>query len=79
MGGMIGAGPDIDEAMAIREHAGRVSEVPWSKVQATSATIARTQAYALRQLDALAEKMEHTTKIGDLAEMAKEARSKVQG
>ena len=50
---MIGAGFDSDEAMTIREHAGRVSEVTWSKVQATSATIARTQAYALRQLDAL--------------------------
>jgi len=76
---MIGVGFDIDEAMTIREHASRVNEVTWSKVQATSATIARTQAYALRQLAALAEKMEHKTKIGDLAEMAKEAESKVQG
>ena len=76
---MIGVGLDIDEAMTIREHAGRVSEVTWSKVQATSATIARTQAYALRQLDALAEKMERKAKIGDLAKMAKEAESKVQG
>ena len=76
---MIGAGFDIDEAMTIREHAGRVGEVTWSKVQATSATIARTQAYALRQLDALAEKMERKAKIGDLAKTAKEAESKVQG
>ena len=37
---MIGVGFDIDEAMAIRERAGRVNEVTWSKVQATSATIA---------------------------------------
>jgi hypothetical protein len=76
---MIGAGLDIDEAMTIREHAGRVNEVTWSKVQAAPATIARTQAYAVRQLDALAEKMERKTKIGDLAETAKEAGSKVQG
>jgi hypothetical protein len=76
---MIGVGFDIDEAMTIREHAGRVNEVTWSKVQATSATIARTQAYALRQLDALAEKMEGKAKFGELAEMAKEAESKVQG
>jgi hypothetical protein len=76
---MIGVGFDIDEAMTIREHAGRVSEVTWSKVQATSATIARTQAYALRQLDALADKMEPKAKIGDLAKMAKEAESKIQG
>ena len=75
---MIGAGLDIDEAMIIREHAGRVNEVTWSKVQATPATITRTQAYALGQLDALAEKMEGKAKIGDLAQMAQEAESKAQ-
>jgi len=75
---MIGAGLDIDEAMTIREHAGRVNEVTWSKVQATPTTITRTQAYALGQLDALAEKMERKAKIGDLAQMAQEAESKVQ-
>ena len=37
-----------------------------------------TQAYALRQLDALAEKLERKTKIGDLAEAAKEAEAKAQ-
>jgi len=79
LAGMIGVGFDIEEAMTIREHAGRVSEVTWSKVQGTSATIARTQAYALRQLDALADKMERKTKIGDLAKVAKEAESRVQG
>jgi hypothetical protein len=76
---MIGVGFDIDEAMTIREHAGRVNEVTWSKVQASSATIARTQAYALRQLDALAEKVERGTSIADLANSAKEAESKVRG
>ncbi|TFV82794.1 hypothetical protein E4P40_15530 [Blastococcus sp. CT_GayMR20] len=75
---MIGVGFDIDEAMTLREHGGRVNEVTWSKVQGSSATIARTQAYALRQLDALAEKLAGTTKVGDLAETAKKAESKVQ-
>ena len=64
---MIGVDFVIEEAMTIREQVGRVSEVTWSKVQGTSVTVARTQAYALRQLDALAEKLEHKTKIGDLA------------
>jgi rRNA processing protein Krr1/Pno1 len=73
---MIGVGFDIDEAMTLREHGGRVNEVTWSKVQGASATIARTQAYALRQLDALAEKLERQTKIADLAETAKAAESK---
>ncbi|XVQ82327.1 hypothetical protein ACQP2K_26105 [Microbispora siamensis] len=75
---MIGVDLVIEEAMTIREQVGRVSEVTWSKVHTTSVTIARTQAYALRQLDALAEKMEHKTKIGDLAKTSKEAESKVQ-
>lgn len=75
---MIGVGFVIEEAMTIREHGGRVNEVTWSKVQATSATIAETQAYALRQLDALAEKMERRTKIRDLAATAKEAEPKAQ-
>lgn len=73
---MIGVGFDIDEAMTLREHGGRVNEVTWSKVQDSSATIGRTQAYALRQLDALAEKLERTTKISDLAKEAKQAESK---
>lgn len=76
---MIGVGFDIDEAMTIREHGSRVNEVTWSKVQATSATIGRTQAYALRQLDALAEKMERTTKVGELAKSAKNAEAEAQG
>ncbi len=74
---MIGVDFVIEEAMTIREQVGRVSEVTWSKVQGTSVTVARTQAYVLRQLDALAEKMEHKSKIGDLAKTSKEAESKV--
>jgi hypothetical protein len=75
---MIGVGFVLDEAMTIREHGGRVNEVTWSKVQSTPGTIAETQAYALRQLDALAENLEGEKKIDDLAEAAKEAESKVQ-
>ena len=41
---MIGVGLQIEEAMRIRSHVGRVNEVTWSKVQATSGTIADTQA-----------------------------------
>ena len=75
---MIGVGFDIDEAMTLQEHGGRVNEVTWSKVQGSSATIARTQAYALRQLDALAEKLERATGIAALAETAKVAESKIE-
>jgi hypothetical protein len=75
---MIGVGFVIEEAMTLRERRGRVDEVTWSKVQGAPATIAETQAYALRQLDALAEKMERATTIGDLAKTATEAESKGQ-
>lgn len=74
---MLGVDFVIEEAMTIRQQVGRVSEVTWSKVQTTSQTIARTQAYALRQLDALAEKLERKTAIGDLAKTSKEAESTV--
>lgn len=70
---MIGVDLIIDDAMTTREHVGRVSDVAWSKVQGTSMTIARTQAYAIRQLDALAEKIERRTHVDERAKLAKEA------
>ncbi|MEU7616769.1 hypothetical protein AB0B27_11810 [Micromonospora rifamycinica] len=75
---MIGVELVIDEALTIRERVGRVSEVTWSKVQTTPVPLARTQAYALRQLDAIAEKLETHTRVGDLARTSKEAEIKVQ-
>ncbi|MEU5553016.1 hypothetical protein ABZ738_24880 [Micromonospora sp. NPDC047793] len=75
---MVGVGFVIEEAMTIRQQVGRVSEVTWSKVQTAPTTIADTQAYALRQLDALAEKLERKSSIGDVAKAAREAESKVQ-
>ena len=37
---VVGAHLVIEEAMTVREHMGRVSDVTWSKVQAAPATIA---------------------------------------
>ncbi|MEV4963647.1 MULTISPECIES: hypothetical protein [Streptomyces] len=75
---MIGVGFVIEEVMTIRERRRGVDEITWSKVQAAPAAIAETQVYALRQLDAVAEKMEHKDKIADLATTAKEAESAVR-
>ncbi len=75
---MLGVDLVIEEAMTIREQVGGVSEVTWSKVQATTMAIARTQAYALGQLGALADKLESKTTMGDLAKAASEAETKVQ-
>ena len=74
---MIGAEFVIEEALTVRDEVGRVSEVTWSKVQATSETIARTQVYALRQLDSLASKLERADAMGDLAKRSKDAESTV--
>lgn len=68
---MIGVGFVIEEAMTLRESRGRVDEVTWSKVHTAPATIAETQAYALRRLDAITEKVESKSKIGDLATAVK--------
>ena len=75
---MIGAHLIIDEAWTVREQVGHVSEVTWSKVQGTSMTIAQTQAYALRQLDAIAEKLGAKKDAGEIAGTAKEAEAKVR-
>lgn len=74
---MIGVELVIDEALTIRAQVGRVSEVTWSKVQSTPVPLARTQAYALRQLDAVAGELE-TSNVGDLAVAAQKAGIKVQ-
>ncbi len=75
---MIGVGMVVDDAMLKREHVGRVSDVTWSSLHGAAQTIATTQAYALRQLDALAEKIEKKSKIGDLAKLAGSAEATVE-
>ncbi|MDP9823556.1 hypothetical protein [Nocardioides massiliensis] len=75
---MIGVGLQIEEAMTIREHVGRVNEVTWSKIQDAAGTIADTQAYALLQLDALAEKLERKSTIADLMKTAKDTEARVR-
>lgn len=75
---MIGVDFVLDEAMTIRDSVGRVSEITWSKVQATSLAIGRTQAYALKQLTGIAEKLESQNKVNELADVSKQAERTVQ-
>lgn len=75
---MIGVDLIIDDAMTTREHVGRLSDVAWSKVQGTSMTIARTQAYAIRQIEAMAEKLEQQSHVDDRAKLAKQAEATVR-
>ena len=75
---MIGVAFVIDEAMVLREARGRVDDVICSKVQGAAETIATTQAYALRQLDAIADKLDKTSRMAELASVAQKAESEVQ-
>ncbi|TFD68212.1 hypothetical protein [Cryobacterium gelidum] len=74
---MIGVDLIIEDALTVRNHVGRVSEVTWSKVQACGMTLARTQGYSLRQLDNIAEKLEKKADLGEIARATKEAEPKV--
>lgn len=75
---MIGVDLMIEDALTVRDEVGRVSAVTWSKVQATSQTLARTQAYALRELDAIAEKLQRKADVGQIAKATREAEPKVR-
>lgn len=75
---MVGVGFELDEAMILREARGRVDEVTWSKVQSSASTLSDTQAYALSQLEAIAEKLEDRSKLSDLAEYIQKAEPKVR-
>ncbi|MFT4296862.1 MAG: hypothetical protein QM582_15775 [Micropruina sp.] len=75
---MIGVDLIVEDALTVRDEVGRVSETTWSKVQATSQTIARTQAYALQELDAIAEKLQKKADLGEIARATKDAEPRVR-
>jgi hypothetical protein len=75
---MIGVGLVIDDAMLKRQHVGRVSEVTWSSLHGAAQTIAETQSYALRRLDAMAGKVEKKSRVRDVAKTAKSAEGEVE-
>jgi len=74
---VIGVDLIIEDALAVRNRVGRVSEVTWSKVQACGLLLARTQGYALRQLDSIALKLGKKADLGDVVKVTKEVEPKV--
>ncbi|MDK0524663.1 hypothetical protein [Streptomyces sp. ML-6] len=78
LGKVSGAGLDIESAMTVLEVEGRVDDDTWSTVQARTHTITDALGWALRRFDALAERAEGTTGIGDLVRTAKQAEFEVQ-
>ena len=75
---MIGIDLAIEEALTVRDQVGRVSDITWSKIQSGSLVLARTQAYAIRQLEALAESLERKADLGKIAKVTREAEPKVR-
>ncbi|WP_329490203.1 hypothetical protein OG618_27410 [Kitasatospora sp. NBC_01246] len=78
LGKVFGAGLDIESAMNVLEREGRVDDDTWSTVQARTHTITDALGWTLGRLDALAERLESTAKIGDLAKTVKEAGAEVE-
>lgn len=75
---MLGAGTQIVRALTMWEQVGRVTDDSWSTVQDAPGKLADVQAYALLQLEAIAEKLERAKKMGGLAKTAEETRREVQ-
>jgi ElaB/YqjD/DUF883 family membrane-anchored ribosome-binding protein len=68
----------VREAMTVRDAVGRVSEITWSKVQASAHAIHETEGYALRQLNGLADKLEEPKNVSELVDAARDVRAEVQ-
>lgn len=71
---IVGADLMLQEAFAVREEVGRVSDINWSKIQALPQTLHTAQAYALRRLDAAVEKIDESKNVKELAEVTKRAK-----
>lgn len=74
---MIGVGLVLDDACVTRQEVGRVSEVTWSRIQGSHQIIAKTQAYALRQIQWLSEKIEKENRVDELAELVRDTEKSV--
>lgn len=70
---MVGAGIILDDALTEQRHAGHVSATTWAKIQGLPVSIASTQAYALRQLDAISGRMQAKGVHGDVGDMLRAA------
>lgn len=73
---MVGTGHAIERALIIWDEMGGVNATLWSTVDQAHQTIGATQAYALDQLDTIAEKLE-CVQVGGLAATARQAESGV--
>lgn len=78
LAGVIGAGLDIESAMAVREVQGGVDATTWSTVQGRVNAISDAIAWALLSLGALAETVESKVGRRDFARVVKDAETTAQ-
>ncbi len=74
---VVGAGFDIASATRMYEELGYVDDDTWSTVQGRTQSITDALGWALLRLDALAGKLENTTKVFELAAAARQGESDV--
>ncbi|WP_017178404.1 hypothetical protein [Actinomyces timonensis] len=70
LAGLIGVGKTIRDALMAREEVGKVAAVTWSKIDDAPQTIATGEAFALRRLAVLTEKVEKKGKVAEVAKIA---------
>lgn len=75
---MMGVEMIVLDAMTTREQVGRVSEVTWSKVEHGPQTIATAQAYAVKELQRIADKTAKQDDVGNLADLVRESEPEVR-
>jgi hypothetical protein len=67
----------VDEANAIKEAVGKVSEVTWSKIQNSSTTLLETQSFALRQIQDEVRRINLKSPVTDMYQAIKTAETQI--
>jgi hypothetical protein len=68
----------LKEAMSVRASVGRVSDITWSKVQASVQTIHETLGFSVRQLADIADSLETADSIAKLLKTAEDAQANIE-
>lgn len=75
---LIGVGMLIEEACAIRDEVGHVSDITWSKLQSAPMVLAHGRAYAIRQIEHLTEQVREADSFSARSDAVKAARDEMR-
>lgn len=68
----------VQEAFSVRSAVGRVSDITWSKVQASSQTLNEVQVFAILQMDEVARKLKEARSFNEVQEATRNAEQEVR-